>query len=248
MMDVAMITGVSKGLGESLAKLLLEEGIYVHGISRSNNKDLSTNELFMHYPCDIGNINDLEKTIEQMKDSLKKQHPKKMLLINNAAVLHPINHSMAITNSELAYHIQVNTVAPMILMNSFLQLATKMDIQLIGVNITSGAAERGMYGWSAYCSTKASINMYTETIALEQKELKTQHKVIAFSPGIMDTNMQKSIRASSSEAFKDVATFKAFKENNDLKDTDTVGKILIDVIKNEENLKSGKVYNVHDYF
>lgn len=252
-MNFAVVTGVSKGLGESVAKFFLESGISVIGISRSNNNKLvkiaeENNQQFTHFACDLGNLPEVEKTIQEVSANLYAQDPSTVYLVNNAAVLDPIDQAMNIKGEDLAHHVQVNTIAPMVLTNFFLQKAFENEVQLLCVTVTSGAAERPVYGWSAYCSTKASINMYTQTVALEQDVLKTGNKVIAFSPGIMDTGMQEKIRASSHEAFVDVDTFKDYKKNNSLKDTDAVGGVLVDILTDETNLQNGKVYHVRDYF
>src|SRR5699024_10061 len=104
----------------------------------------------------------------------------------------------------------------------------------------SGAADRPVYGWSAYCSTKACINRYTETVALEQETLETGNKVFAFSPGVMDTNMQAEIRSSDESAFKDVERFKQYKADNYLKHTDDVGRVVIDILTDESMIENGK--------
>ena len=140
----------------------------------------------------------------------------------------------------------LNTIAPMAITNYFLKKTTEKGVQLISVVITSGAAEKPSYGWSAYCSTKASVNMYTKTAALEQEELKNGHKIIAFSPGIMDTNMQEKIRSSSEDEFADVEKFKEFKDNNLLKDTDLVGGVVVDILT-DADVENGKIYHVRDY-
>lgn len=247
-MQVAIVTGTSKGLGESIANQLLAQGMYVYGISRSERVSLSTNDRYTHFACDIGDTSSLQKTLDTLIQRINKTEVENIYIVNNAAVLQPINHVMAIDAEELAYHVQVNTIAPMIIMNRLLQEATKNHWHAIGVNITSGAAESPMYGWSAYCSTKASINMYTKTVALEQEELETNHKVIAFSPGIMDTDMQEKIRASSEASFKDVNVFRGYKENNELKDVNIVSNILINIITKKDQLINGEIYYVRDYF
>ncbi|WP_430787887.1 (S)-benzoin forming benzil reductase [Virgibacillus flavescens] len=252
-MKYAVITGVSRGLGESIAKYILESGIHVIGISRTRSAKLdqlaeSNNVSFTHYSCDLSDVTEIENTFKKISTEVFTEKLTTLYLVNNAAVLDPINPSMNIDNHELAYHMQVNTVAPMVLTNLFLKEATEKDVSMVGVTITSGAAERPVYGWSAYCSSKASMNRYTETVALEQKELKTGHKVIAFSPGIMDTGMQDKIRSTSQQSFLDVEKFKEFKKNNDLKDTDLVGGILVDILTDEGSIENGKIYNVKDYF
>lgn len=253
MMELAIVTGVSKGLGESIAQLLIKERISVIGISRSGNKKLATvaeqhGVSFVHYTCDLGSLEAIDKVCDDIDHYIRKQDVQRIYLINNAAILEPIDQSMNIKPYDLANHVQVNTVAPMVMMNYFLRRATDETVPFYGVTITSGAATRPIYGWSAYCSTKASINMYTQTVALEQDTLKTGHKVIAFSPGIMDTAMQEKIRDSSREAFIDVDTFRQYKQDNQLKDTDTIGSILVNILRETETIENGKVYNAADYF
>ncbi|MFB4167051.1 (S)-benzoin forming benzil reductase [Virgibacillus sp. JSM 102003] len=251
-MRFAVITGVSKGLGESIAKIMMESGVNVVGISRSKNDSLQVcasqnNVSYQHVACDLGNLESIESTFDQISQDIFAQEPSIVYLVNNAGVLEPIDKSMNVKSTDLAYHVQVNTVAPMVLMNLFLKKATDEDVQLIGTTISSGAADRPVYGWSAYCSTKASINMYTKTVALEQAELKTQNKVIAFSPGVMDTQMQKKIRESNKDEFIEVDTFRSYKDNNLLKETDAVGGVLVNILTDESSVKNGKIYSVKDY-
>lgn len=254
-LGLAIITGVSRGLGKSIAKLCLESRIDVIGISRTENESLvnlaeMNNTSFKHIPCDLGKESEIQNLVKQLELQMisEDEEPDNVYLINNAAILQPINQAQKIRESELFYHIHVNSIAPMIIMNRVLEICIKRDISFIGVNITSGAAERAIYGWSAYCSTKASINMYTKTVALEQDELQTGHKVIAFNPSIMDTDMQKMIRSSNPEAFKDVDVFKNYKQNNLLQDSDIVAGVLFDLMTDKGRIENGKIYDVKDYF
>ncbi|MEN1970447.1 (S)-benzoin forming benzil reductase [Lentibacillus sp. N15] len=252
-MKYAIITGVSRGLGEAVANLFIESGINVIGISRNSNKKLAAyaeenNITYQHFSCDVGNLNVLEQTIGQVSNYIFQEDPTTIYLVNNAAVLEPIGPATSINNQSLQDHVQVNTIAPMVLMNTFMHEAMEKDVRFIGVTITSGAAENPYYGWSAYCSTKSSINMYTKTVAMEQDELQTGNKVIAFSPGVMDTKMQETIRATSADDFIEVDTFRNYKQQNLLKNTDAVGGVLVDILTDESNMENGKVYNVKDYF
>lgn len=248
----AVVTGVSKGLGESIAKLLMESGIHVTGISRSMNNKLTelasaNNVTYQHFSCDLGDMEETEKTFQQISEDIFSQEPDTVYLVNNAGVLEPIDKSMNTESADVAHHIQVNTTTPIILTNLFLKKAAERDVRFISTAVTSGAAERPVYGWSAYCSSKASINMFTRTAALEQDELKTQSKVIAFSPGIMDTDMQERIRQSDKDAFIEVDQFRGYKQNNQLKDTDTVGGVLVDILTDETSVVNGKIYSVTEY-
>ncbi|MFD2630268.1 (S)-benzoin forming benzil reductase [Oceanobacillus kapialis] len=250
-MKYAIVTGVSKGLGYSVAKLLLEQEIHVIGLARTGAEGLqdiaeTNNVTFQQYKCDLGDVEAIEETCKEIKGQLDK-NLSTLFLVNNAAVVEPVDQAMNMNSSDLAHHVKVNTIAPMVMTNLFLKEASTGGYPLLSVTVTSGAAERPMSGWSAYCSTKASINMYTQTVALEQDEKGTNHKVFAFSPGIMDTGMQEQIRAASKEEFSAVDTFKSYKEQNALEDADKVGKVLVSILTNEADVQNGKIYNVKDY-
>lgn len=250
-MDVAIITGTSKGLGESLAKQMIQKGVSVFGIARHENQSLRNlaqqkDVFYEHIVCDLGNSNMIQGTVEQLHQKLKKLTVQNLTLINNAAVLEPIHHAMEIDPKDLKFHLDVNLFAPMYLTNAFLRMGKEEEIRVLCLQITSGAGERPVYGWSAYCSSKAALNMYTKTVAKEQEALRTGHQVIAFSPGVMDTEMQKRIRESDDEQFIDVNQFRKYYEKNQLRTTDEVAKVIVNLLRNEE-IKNGKIYSIRDY-
>lgn len=251
-MEVAIITGVSKGLGEAVATLFLESGVPVIGVSRTENKTLT--ELArahdIHYKHIAGNLMEqaqVDHVIEKVTAKLQDFQPATVYLINNAATVTPVNQSDQIDPHELQKHIQLNLSVPMMMTNSFIRSANALKAKLVGVTITSGAAERPIFGWSAYCTTKAGVNMYTKTAALEQEEAGSGHKIIAFNPGIMDTEMQAKIRQHTVEEFIDIDQFKAYKENHLLQDPEHVARVLYSILQNDGAIVNGYIYNVSDF-
>src|SRR5699024_1007105 len=152
--------------------------------------------------CDLSNLDELNNVIEALRENVFSQQLSHLYLINNAAVVGPIDQAQEVHPDALQHHYQLDVVAPINLINTMINESN--NALFIGANISSGAADRPMYGWSAYCSSKASIDMYTKTLALEQKALGTNHKVFAFSPEIMDTEMQEKIRSASPKQFANV--------------------------------------------
>ncbi|WP_407272839.1 (S)-benzoin forming benzil reductase [Radiobacillus sp. PE A8.2] len=249
-MKTAVITGVSKGLGASIAKLLIEQGISVIGIARTENAELETlaerhQVSYRYIACDLSNLQQVEEVFHLLREQVFGASTE-VMLINNAAMVDPINTAGSYQISELTEHVAVNLTAPMITTNLFVEKATESKIDLIVVNVTSGAAGRSVSGWSAYCSTKAGINRFTETVALEQADAGTLNKVILFDPSIMDTDMQGSIRASSAEAFKDVATFQQYQQDNSLRDTEVVAKTLVELLVDQAKIINGEIYSVKE--
>ncbi|QDP39683.1 (S)-benzoin forming benzil reductase [Radiobacillus deserti] len=247
-MKYAIVTGSSKGLGASISSLLIKEKIHVIGVSRTNNDQLAqlANDYsitYEHVPCDLANPNQVESVFSEIAAKVYGQQPTLVYLINNAGIVDPIGRAGGHSAQDVVVHTTINFVAPVTATNIFLEKATAKTVI---VNVTSGAAQRPISGWSLYCGTKAGLDLFTETVALEQADGDTGNLAILFNPGIMDTNMQATIRSSSSDAFKDVETFKQYKENNDLRDTEVVARALVSVILDVHNIENGKNYSIKD--
>ncbi|WP_117161528.1 (S)-benzoin forming benzil reductase [Paraliobacillus sp. X-1268] len=251
-MKYAVITGTSRGLGASLAKLCIEQGMHVFGISRKMDSSLKkmTESLpgtYEHHACNLANAEQVEKVFSTIAEQLFKRKTAYVYLIHNAGVVNPIATSDKHTMEAINSHMHVNLIAPMITTSLFLNKAQKTDIPLIIATVTSGAADRSVYGWSAYSASKAGLNRFTESVALEQAQLKTKNKVILFDPSIMDTEMQSEIRSSSKEAFQDVEQFKQYKTENQLRNTDAVAEVLTSILFKPEQVINGKYYSVKDF-
>lgn len=246
-MKYAVITGVSRGLGDSIAKKMMEKGTNVIGLSRSKNEELQSvadkhKVTYDHYTCDLSSESEIESVFTQIIDAIKEKEADKVYVVNNAGVVEPIQKVGDLPANEVVQHLHVNFIAPMLVTNLFTKQGSDLDVTT--VNITSGAANRAVYGWSVYGSSKAGLNYFTSTTALEHKQNEIPHHIVAFSPGVMDTDMQAEIRSSSEDAFADVEKFKELKEQGNLRSTDVVAGALMNLL--EQDFKSGEVYHVND--
>lgn len=246
-MKYAVVTGASKGLGASIAERVLQEQFGLISISRNENPELKQlaleNKLFYkHLTCDLTNSRDTEQTFSTVAEIIFSSKDNEVLLVNNAGVVEPIDRVGSLDHGAIEMSLQLNVAAPMFTTNLFLQKAngTKLTV----VNVTSGAAERPVQGWSVYCSTKAALNMFTKTVAVEQNHTGNA-TIIGYSPGIMDTDMQGVIRSSTEQAFQEVNKFIAYKENGMLRSTKIVADALIDLLLTEE-AENGKIYSVNN--
>lgn len=248
-MKYAVITGTSKGLGASIAKLLMNESYHVIGIARNENKELASSiSQYTHYKADLSNLEETETFISEIISSLKQKEVDSLLLIQNAAIVTPIEQVGKQSIDALVDHVHVNLLAPMVITNLWLDNWRGFKIPSVIVHVTSGAAKRSVYGWSAYGSTKAGLDRYTDTVAIEQDTLQTGNKIFLFDPSIMDTDMQGEIRSSDPSQFREVNHFKSYKTNNDLRDTEVVAKVLVDRLLQPEKIVNGDYYSVKDFF
>ncbi len=100
------------------------------------------------------------------------------------------------------------------------------------INISSGAGIKAYQGWSAYCASKAAIDMLTKVTALENKD----YAVLGIRPGIVATNMQKQIRNTDKKDFIIVDRFVELYENKQLSNPlEVAQKIYKITIKNKFN-------------
>ncbi|GGC73500.1 benzil reductase ((S)-benzoin forming) [Thalassobacillus devorans] len=250
-MQFAIVTGESRGLGEAIAKDFMEYGIDVIGVSRSGSEELkkfSKNEKadYHHYSCDLSDSAQAKECFEKIAEQHFNKETYHIYLINNAGMIEPIETVGNLDTEQVTKHVQVNLVAPIVWTNSLLSYAETHDVKLTMVNITSGAAEKSTPGWSTYNSTKAAINQFTATVAAELETKDSDHQILAYSPGVMDTDMQDVIRSAPKEAFHDVEKFRQLKEEGQLRDPDTVSAVLMDLLNKPNDIENGKVYKLYD--
>ncbi len=248
-MKYAIITGASRGLGASAAQKMVSEGIHVITVSRSENHSLKqaaeqSGAGYTHHSCDLSSEDQVLSVFASIADDVFTK-AEAVYVINNAGIIEPIDVAGELDASLVQKNIQVNLTAPILISNLFLQKAKETGSKVVIANVTSGAGERPIQGWSIYCSTKAAVNMFTMTAGLELENSESSSKVIAFSPGLMDTDMQMTIRSSSQEAFADVDTFRNYKESGSLRSPDTVAGALVNLVL-ANDLENGKIYKVND--
>ncbi|MGB0402893.1 MAG: SDR family NAD(P)-dependent oxidoreductase [Salibacteraceae bacterium] len=232
-MKIYYITGTSRGLGYAIAnKLLKDENNIVIGIGRK---------------CEIEHPNYKHKILDlsDSKETAKfrfAEHVKadESTLINNAGTLGDIKYLGDIDNKTLVEALNVNLIAPSILTNNFMASYKDQDIKQTVLNISSGAAVNSYDGWSTYCTSKAGVNMLSETLNLELQERgKENVRVLSIAPGIIKTSMQEEIRKADKADFSNVENFIELNDSNALQDADETAEKLIDLLNSNT---SGPVF------
>lgn len=212
-MHYYLITGASQGLGRALAEAILERpDTQVLGISRHAT---ITHPRYQHQPLDLSDI-------EAVGHNLGKIFPPRpdaqsLTLINNAGTLGEIGYVGELPNEHFQFVFDLNVVAPAMLMNTFLSAyGSQGGIPRTVLNISSGAAQRPVDGWAAYCASKAALNALSETVQKEQELRGTGVRVWALAPGVVDTAMQAHIRTADVGQFSEAAKFTEFQQQGQL--------------------------------
>jgi benzil reductase ((S)-benzoin forming) len=197
-------------------KEFLVVGIYRGKNDFILNSKLGFNRLIKWDMSEVRSFLTFETTINKI---VNEYEFKKIVFINNASTIKPIGKIENFEFSDIVSAINANQVSSMLITKALL----KFNLELEVLNITSGAADNPIPGWSIYCTTKSANKMFFNVLENQYENVKVNH----FDPGILDTNMQNNIRSSDISEFSKVEKFVEFKKNNLLKNPEDVAKDII---------------------
>ncbi|TVQ81328.1 MAG: SDR family NAD(P)-dependent oxidoreductase [Flavobacteriales bacterium] len=229
------ITGTSQGLGKALAEVFLQdEGILVIGISRNQNIE---QEHYRHIKLDLSN----EDSVFSFAFAIP-QGVSKVILINNAGIIHPIGLAKALPVDEaLLRNYKVNVFAVHAMMLKFVQ-ACPPSVEGQIINISSGAGRYPVPGWSAYCASKSAVDALSAVFSAEHPEWK----IWSLAPGIIDTAMQKQIRSVDEGIFPEVHRFIDYHERAELKSPREIAEKIKELVGNPERVKDN-IISIRDF-
>jgi 3-oxoacyl-[acyl-carrier protein] reductase len=190
-MKTILITGVSKGLGLVLLKLMLNDGNIIYGISRSDTRELDILKEtfpnnFIHLKYDLSlteNVKELSKYI--LKNKLKFDS-----FVNNAAIA----YDDIITNAnfdKLDLMFKTNVLNPIMITKSILRNFILNKVKGSIIHISSISAHTGYKGLSMYASTKGALEAFSKNTAREWGEFGIRSNCIV--AGFMETNMSDGL-------------------------------------------------------
>ena len=244
--QVYLVTGASKGLGRSICEILATNGFTVIGLARESNELISLekslkekNSESMIYPCDLSSEAQILSTAQKISEKFTTING----VIHNAGIIGPVGSMFEVDTNLWNETIQVNLLAVQQLTKLLHPLMINAQRCRV-TTISSGAAVNSLESWSAYCTSKAGLEMWTRSLADEG----SSHGISAVSvaPGIVDTDMQATIRSVSVDDFPMVERFIGFHNNGDLVAPDVVAKSLYQLITNHSMDDSGKRFDVRE--
>jgi benzil reductase ((S)-benzoin forming) len=210
---VAIVTGVSRGLGAALARELLELGFGVLGVGRTSNATL-TDDRYQFARADLAEAAAIDTLVGPAFEDIAAGRPASVCLLNNAATVDPVGVVGRLSSREISAAIETNLTAAVALANLFCRVFTDTEVSRRVINISSGAAETALPGEAVYCVAKAGMEMLTLALAAEQAA--PTFRAITVRPGVIDTDMQTFARSQPPEVLPVVELFKGFKRDGRL--------------------------------
>jgi NAD(P)-dependent dehydrogenase (short-subunit alcohol dehydrogenase family) len=186
---IALVTGASRGLGLTIARVLVTRGYrLIIGGRDPRALDTAAADLSRDAPGVVPVAGDI--TDAAVRGSLidaARQLGGLNVLVNNASELGGIGPLHTFDVPRFGRLFPVNVGAPMVLT----QLALPLLAERRGliVNITSDAAKAAYPGWGPYGATKAALELLTRTLA---SELSGQGvSAVLVDPGDLRTRMHQ---------------------------------------------------------
>jgi benzil reductase ((S)-benzoin forming) len=234
MEPIVFITGVSSGLGLSLAKAYLEGGARVYGVSRREPEGLSGRAGFHFASVDLSRLDEIAPAVE----GFLKGVPRIDIAILNAGILGEIADMAEITLERMRQVMDVNLWANKPVLDAV--FSGNREVTQV-VAISSGAAVSGSRGWNGYSLSKAALNMMMKLYAEERPATHFS----ALAPGLVDTAMQERMRAMPADPrFPTVDRLKKAAGTPHMPDPDALAPRMLEAVKRLRGLKSGDFHDI----
>ncbi|WP_313614966.1 SDR family NAD(P)-dependent oxidoreductase [Agrobacterium sp.] len=198
-MKKIIVTGASRGLGLAIVQILLHEGYYVIGTSRTESTALKEvvadfSDRFTYRRLDVSNLEE----VERFGREIVKEEGRIYGLVNNAGIgTDGILATMHRT--DIQQIVATNLLGPMILTKYIMRsMLAKKEGRII--NISSIIASTGFHGLAVYGATKAGLEGFTRSLSREAGKLRVTVNCVA--PGYMETEMTASLAGDKLESVR----------------------------------------------
>lgn len=216
-----MVAGASGGIGSAMKSLLesRSKDLTVIGLSRNSDPSLDVTD---------------EDSIRRAAEFVKEQDGNLRLVFDATGFLHDDDFGPEKTWSQLdpehmARAFAVNASGPALLMKHFLPLfPTKGKAVFATLSARVGSiGDNRLGGWYSYRASKAALNQFVRTAAIELHRRSKEGICVALHPGTVDTKL--------SEPFG--------KEGLDVKSPDEAASELLDVISSLDSDANGGFFD-----
>ncbi len=192
---VALITGASRGIGRSMAKLFAKEGAKVVINYNKSEKEASTLEEEIKsqggdaiiIKADVSNVEEVKKLVRTTVEKFGTID----ILVNNAGIILPAAF-LDCTDEVWDKTMDINLKGAFLCSKEVAPIMLDQNKgKIINISSASGLAERSAVGNTPYAVSKAGIIGLTRSLAVN---LGPNINVNAICPGLTETDMAASLK------------------------------------------------------
>lgn len=224
MSSLTILTGASRGLGRAMAAQLLRRGDTLLTLSRHPDAALEAaarehGATLEQWSADLADPAEANGLFGAWLSEFASRHagamPRRVNLVHNAALLTPPGPIDDVSPGTLSDALRVGLEAPVLLTATFLRLTRGWGGDRRVMFISSGLGRRAMAGSAPYCAIKAGLDNFARALALDEQQAGGA-RVVSLAPGIIDTDMQATLRGADRQVFPEGARFAEFKSTGAL--------------------------------
>ena len=188
-MTGAVVIGASGAIGAALVEALTDEGIAVRGFARSASG------------ADHLDLED-EASIAAAAASVAAMRPETVIVATG--LLHADDHApeKAMRDLEpawLARQYAINAIGPALVAKHFLPIMPPKGARSVFAVLSArvgSIADNRLGGWYGYRASKAALNQFVRTLAIEDKRRNDRGIVVALHPGTVDTPLSRPFQGN----------------------------------------------------
>ncbi|MEM6682767.1 MAG: SDR family NAD(P)-dependent oxidoreductase [Pseudomonadota bacterium] len=226
----AVVFGAGGGIGAAFVAHLAASDQVSHVHAFSSQTSLPEHSKVKHRHIDIFN----EASLMNAAAALKERAPR--LILVAIGTLHDGDVQPEKTwrhmDSDMMQHVlQVNTVAPALILKHFLGLFPRNDKSVFAaLSARVGSiSDNNIGGWYSYRASKAALNMLLRTASIELARRWPDAACIGLHPGTVDTKLSKPFQGN-------VATKKLFSPSHS-------AGMMLEVVDHITPEQSGQVFD-----
>jgi NAD(P)-dependent dehydrogenase (short-subunit alcohol dehydrogenase family) len=206
---VVFVQGASRGIGLEFCRQILERHpqALVYGGCRRPQDAKKLQELQQEVgkrleiiTCDLN----AEHTLAAMAKEICQKQTHLDLLINASGILHdkqsglkPEKRIEDLSGSHLMQSFQINAIGAMLVVKYLWPLLRRQPCVIANISAKVGSiSDNHLGGWYGYRASKAALNMFTKTLAIELGRRNSEASVVALHPGTTDTELSKPFQVN----------------------------------------------------
>ncbi|XP_026572978.1 sepiapterin reductase [Pseudonaja textilis] len=197
-----IVTGASRGLGRSLARLLaahLPPGSALLLVARSAGplgrlegelRAACPGLLVRALPADLGSDQGLRRVAEAGRELREARDPQRLLLINNAGTLGDVSKTFCDFSEpgDVNSYLNLNVTSALCLTASILKaFPAQPGFSRVVVNVSSLCALKPFKSWTLYCAGKAARDMMFRVLAAEEPDVR----VLNYAPDALIARLRQ---------------------------------------------------------
>ncbi len=239
MEKTVVITGSARGFGYAMAELFRKRdfNVVVCDVSKEALKEAkedlervnSKGKVISHY-VDVTNEEDITKLIDDVLECF----PTIDIWINNAGINQPNKPIWELDKKTIDKLIEVDLKETILCSKLIMPVMIKQGSGQIFNVEGHGSNDATIVGLSLYGTSKRAVTYFTEALAKEAEELKTNVLVGKITPGIMITNFITTSLGDGEKIELDEKTKKVYNILGDY--PETIAEFMVDkIIRNTKN-------------